>query len=74
MKLIQRDGEDFVFHISKREKRLLLEMLNLYPLIPTAHHRVSRTASAKKHSAKKITTLGMPAQTNGTSGKNASAG
>jgi len=48
VKLIQRDGEDFVFHISKREKRLLLEMLNLYPLIPTAHHRVSRTASAKE--------------------------
>ena len=46
MKLIQRDGESFLFHISKREKGLLLEVLKLYPLIPIAHHRVSRTTAA----------------------------
>ena len=46
MKLIQRDGESFRFHISKREKGLLFEVLKLYPLIPIAHHRVSQTAAA----------------------------
>jgi len=46
VKLIQRDGESFLFHISKREKGLLFEVLKLYPLIPIAHHRVSQTAAA----------------------------
>jgi len=45
VKLIQRDGENFLFHISKREKGLFFEVLKLYPLIPTAHHRVSQTAA-----------------------------
>ena len=44
MKLIKREGEDFVLHIGKRERRLLLEVLKLYPLVPAAHHRVSQTA------------------------------
>src|SRR6185503_10857556 len=48
VKLIQRDGESFLFHISKREKGLLLEVLELYPLIPIAHHRVSRTTAAPR--------------------------
>ena len=48
MKLIQRDGGKFVFHIGKREKRLLFEVLKLYPLIPAAHHRVSKTADPER--------------------------
>ena len=48
MKLIQQDGETFLFHISKREKGLLFEVLKLYPLIPIAHHRVSQTAAAPR--------------------------
>lgn len=47
MKLIKQTKNQCVFQISKREKRLLLEILKLYPLIPTAHHRLSRTADAK---------------------------
>jgi hypothetical protein len=46
--LIRRTGKNFVFHISPREKRLLFEVLELYPLIPAAHHRVSRTAAQKE--------------------------
>ena len=45
MKLIQQDGETFLFHISKREKALLFEVLKLYPLIPVSHHRVSQSAA-----------------------------
>jgi hypothetical protein len=48
VKLIQQDGESFLFHISKREKGLLFEVLKLYPLIPIAHHRVSQTAAAPR--------------------------
>ena len=44
MKLIKREGEDFVLHIGRRERRLLFEVLKLYPLVPVAHHRVSQTA------------------------------
>ena len=44
MKLIRKDGDSFVFDLGKREKRLLLEVLKLYPLVPGAHHRVSRSA------------------------------
>jgi hypothetical protein len=46
VKLIQQDGEAFLFHISKREKGLLFEVLKLYPLIPIAHHRVSQATAA----------------------------
>ena len=48
MKLIQRDGETFLFQIGKRERGLLLEVLKLYPLIPIAHHRVSQTTAAPR--------------------------
>jgi hypothetical protein len=48
VKLIQRAGDSFLFHISKREKGLLFEVLKLYPLIPIAHHRVSQTAAAPR--------------------------
>jgi len=44
VKLIKREGEDFVLHIGRRERRLLLEVLKLYPLVPVARHRVSQTA------------------------------
>ena len=46
MKLVRRAADTFVFDMGKREKRLLLEVLKLYPLIPTAHHRVSKAADA----------------------------
>jgi len=48
VKLIQRSGENFVFHIGKREKRLRIDVLRLYPLIPVAHHRVSKTADPRQ--------------------------
>jgi hypothetical protein len=47
VKLIKQTEKQCDFQMSKREKRLLFEILKLYPLIPTAHHRLSRTADAK---------------------------
>ena len=48
MKLVTTKGDSFVFQISKREKRLLLEVLKLYPLIPAAHHRITRNTDSKQ--------------------------
>ena len=47
MKLIGREAGHFVFQLGKREKRLLFELLKLYPLVPAAHHRISRAADSK---------------------------
>jgi hypothetical protein len=38
-----------VFEISLPEKRLLFEVLKLYPLISATHHRLSKTAKTAKH-------------------------
>ena len=42
MKFVRKRGQSFLFHVGKREKRLLFQVLRLYPLIPNAHHRLSR--------------------------------
>ena len=44
MKLIGADKGRFVFHLGKREKRSLFEILELYPLIPAAYPRISKSA------------------------------
>ena len=38
MNLIEVKGEAFLFEISKREKRLLFELLKFYPLVPPDHY------------------------------------
>lgn len=49
MKLIRTRREKLVFEISLPEKRLLFEVLKLYPLISATHHRLSKTAKTAKH-------------------------
>ena len=49
MKLIRTRQEKLVFEISLPEKRLLFEVLKLYPLISATHHRLSKTARSAKH-------------------------
>jgi hypothetical protein len=41
VRLLNSEGEDLNFQISRREKALLLEVLKLYPLVPSTHHRIS---------------------------------
>ena len=43
MKLISATKDRFLFHLGHREKRLLLEILKLYPRIPCAHQPLSRS-------------------------------
>jgi hypothetical protein len=42
VKLLRSGKSAFAFQLSPREKQLLLETLELYPLVPAAHHRLSR--------------------------------
>ncbi len=43
MKLIRASKDRLLLHFGKREKQLLLAVLKLYPRIPPAHHRLSRS-------------------------------
>jgi len=38
-----RKPEQVVIHLGQREKKLLFELLKLYPRIPPAHHKLSKT-------------------------------
>ena len=42
MKRLRSSREKFQFEIRREEKALLLQVLRLYPLVPAAHHRLSR--------------------------------
>lgn len=45
MKLIKVEACNYVFRLEKREKRLLIGILLLYPLVPLSHHKVSRSGT-----------------------------
>lgn len=44
MKLLRSDTDELVFQLSAGEKAVLLDVLQLYPRVPPAHHRLSREA------------------------------
>ena len=44
MKFVRSKLNHLVFQLGRREHQLLVDLLQLYPLIPTRHHRLSRTA------------------------------
>lgn len=44
MKLVRADRQGFHFDLSLREKRLLCDLLKLYPRVPAAHQHLSRSA------------------------------
>ncbi len=43
MKFIRRYQDVFTFEVSAREKSWLLAILKLFPLVPLAHHQLSKT-------------------------------
>jgi hypothetical protein len=49
VKLIRTRRDKLVFEISLSEKRLLFEVLKLYPLISPTHHRLTKSARTDKH-------------------------
>ena len=42
MKSLKADRGRFTFRVDRQEKRHLFKVLELYPLIPASHHRLSR--------------------------------
>ena len=52
---LKRTGKSgFVFHLSGREKQILLHTIQLYPLVPATHHRLSKTASAQSEENQRL--------------------
>ena len=43
MKLLKTGAREFVFSITRQEKEMLFRILDLYPVVPESHHRLSRT-------------------------------
>lgn len=41
MKFLKQEGDFRIFHLGKREKGLLLDLLELYPVVPPAHYRIT---------------------------------
>lgn len=46
MKLLRADQTGFVFQLGPRAKQVLLETLQLYPLVPATHHRIAKQDDA----------------------------
>ncbi len=51
MKLVKAGNDKFVLELGKREKQLLLAVLNRYPLIPAGHQALSRTVATDQMEA-----------------------
>ena len=47
MRIIRTSNEETVLELAKREKLLLIKILELYPLIPPSYQQLSRTRAAK---------------------------
>lgn len=48
MKLLRTGKNGHVFELDPREKQLLLGTIKLYPLVPAAHHRLSKDGQGTK--------------------------
>ncbi len=49
MKLIRADRKQFVFHAGQREKQLLTDVVQLYPLVPASHNRLTKFGQGEAH-------------------------
>lgn len=54
MKLISSDGKQFTFTLNSREKQVLFQILELYPLIPPAHPRLILSTDPAQNSDQKL--------------------
>jgi hypothetical protein len=46
VKFLKLECEAFIFQLNKREKTSLLDVLQLYPVVPVSHHQISQFANA----------------------------
>ena len=43
MRLVKATKDRLIFHLGLREQRSLLQILKLYPCVPSAHHVLSKS-------------------------------
>ena len=48
MKLLRSKNEEFVFRLNLIERRIFVEILNQYPLVPAAHQPLSKSIKGRK--------------------------
>jgi hypothetical protein len=51
MKLVRATSARLVFHLGRRETRLLHRILQLYPCVPSAHHVLSKSSGLPNQQA-----------------------
>jgi hypothetical protein len=49
VKLLRSDRRQFTFSLGRKEKNFLFQILQLYPLVPPAHHQLSKSADDPNH-------------------------
>jgi hypothetical protein len=49
MKLLRKGNDKFVFHLGKKDRPMLNAVLDRYPVVPSAHQPLSRTAPASQN-------------------------
>ena len=54
MKFLRVEDDNFVFHLEKHEKEVLIMLLRQYPVIPPAHQRVSRSTAPANEANQKL--------------------
>jgi ethanolamine ammonia-lyase small subunit len=62
MRLVQIDGEKFLFEFAPQELDLLIFVLNDYPLVPEAHHRLHKTEAPGQQDDQKLLEDALKAQ------------
>jgi hypothetical protein len=62
MKLLSADKDRYRFHLGRAEKTVLFALLRKYPLIPLAHHRLTRNATAQAPGDQALLDEAMSAQ------------
>lgn len=54
MKLLRANPDQLVFQVGKREQRMLFDVLQLYPLVPPAHHRLAPSGQTVDDEAQRL--------------------
>lgn len=54
MKYVTTENDHLVFQIGKREKALLLDLLQMYPLVPPDHHRLTTESDSPGQEANQL--------------------
>jgi hypothetical protein len=54
VKLLRVEDDHRIFHLAKQERQLLALMLGLYPVIPSAHQSLSKSAGAANHADQRL--------------------